>query len=63
MAQRPSRHGMRVRPSGRFPSDLRRPCGSFMEGKPVFDKERHDQVIDEVMALRSSWVSPARKSV
>ena len=26
VAHRPSRHGMRVRPSGRFPSDLRRPC-------------------------------------
>ena len=28
--QRPSRHGMRVKPSGRLPSDLSRPAGSFV---------------------------------
>ena len=40
VAQRSSRHGISVRPSGRYPSDLRRPCGSFMEGNPAFDSER-----------------------
>jgi len=40
VTQRPSCHGMSVSPSGRFPSDLRRPCGSFMEGNPAFDNER-----------------------
>jgi len=40
VAQRPSCHGMSVNPSGHFPSDLRIPCGSLMEGNPPFDNER-----------------------
>jgi len=40
VAKRPSCHGMSVSPSGRFPSDLRRPCGSLMEGNLAFDNER-----------------------
>ena len=40
-AQRPFRHGMSVRPSGRFPSVLRRPCGFLMAGNPAFNSERH----------------------
>ena len=40
VAQRPSFHGMSVRPSGRLPSALRRPCGSLMEGNPDLESER-----------------------
>jgi len=38
VAQRPSCHGMSVSPSGRLPSDLRRPCGSLMEGNSAFNR-------------------------
>jgi len=41
VAQRPSCDGLSVSPSGRFPSDLRRPSGSLMEGNPDFDNERY----------------------
>jgi len=41
VAQRPSRHGMRVRLSGRLLSDIRRSSGSLMNGKPALDKARH----------------------
>jgi len=41
VAQRPPRHGIRVRPSGHLLSDLRRPHGSLMDGKPALDKARH----------------------
>jgi len=41
VAQRPSRHGMRVSPSGRLLSDLSKPCGSLMDGKLAFDNARH----------------------
>ena len=40
VAQRPSLHGLNVRLSGRYPSDLRRLCGSLMEGSPAFDNGR-----------------------
>ena len=39
VAQRPFCYGMSVRPSGRFPSVLRRPCGSLMDGNPALDSE------------------------
>ena len=48
VAQRPFGHGMSVRPSGRFPSVLRRPCGSLMDGNPAFDS---DQVVYGMMTL------------
>ena len=41
VAQRPSFHGVSVRPSGRLPSALRRPCGSLIDGKPALESERH----------------------
>jgi len=41
VAQRPSCYVMIVSPLGRLLSDLSRPCGSLMDGKPAFDNARH----------------------
>jgi len=41
VAQRPSHRGIRVRPSGLLLSDLSRPWGSLMGGKPAWDNARH----------------------
>jgi len=41
VAQRPSFHGVSVRPSGRLPSALKRPCGSLTEGNPALESEYH----------------------
>jgi hypothetical protein len=41
VALRPSRHGIRVSPSGRFPSSRVRPCGSLIEGTLALDSARH----------------------
>jgi len=41
IAQQSSRHSMRVRPSGRFLSNLGRPCGYLMNEKSTFDKTNH----------------------
>ena len=49
VAQRPSFHGVTVRSSGRLPSALRRPCGSFIDGNPALESERH--IIYTGMAL------------
>jgi len=40
VAQRPSFHGVSVRPSVRLPSALKRPCGSLIEGNPTLESER-----------------------
>jgi len=37
VVQRPLRHGKRVRPLGHLLSDLGRPCGPLMDGKPALD--------------------------
>src|SRR6218665_1466119 len=36
----PPSHGIRVTPSGRFPSDLTRPTGSLVAGKPALIRPR-----------------------
>jgi len=38
VAQRPSFHGVSVRPSGRLPSALKRSCGSLIEENPALEK-------------------------
>jgi len=40
VALRPSRNGIDVNLSGRFPSDLVNPCGSLMDGMPALVNER-----------------------
>ena len=40
VAHRPSRQGIRVKPSGRLPSDLVRPCGSLTAAIPALDMAR-----------------------
>jgi len=57
IAQRPSRHGIRVRLSERLLSDLRRPCGSLMDDKPGSDKALPYQIIDKMMALGAAWIA------
>src|SRR5688572_1606880 len=37
----PTRHGIKVRPSGLLPSERTRPGGSFTAGKPAFMRLRH----------------------
>jgi len=39
-AQRPSFHGVSVRPSGRLPSALKGLCSSLIEGNPTLESER-----------------------
>jgi len=40
VALHPSRRGIDVNPSGRFPSDLVNPCGSLTDGMPALVNER-----------------------
>jgi len=43
VAQRPSFHGVSVRPSGRLPSALKKPFGSLIEGNPALVRERQSR--------------------
>ena len=45
----PLRHGISVRPSGRLPSDLDKPRGSFTYGMPALDRARH------IMSFKLWW--------
>src|ERR1043165_4073135 len=47
----PSDHRIRVAPSGRLPSDLKRPTGSLVQGTSAFTKAR------QMMSLMVKWRS------
>ena len=47
----PSDQGIKVAPSGRLPSDLKRPTGSLVQGTSALDKAR------QMMSLMVKWRS------
>src|SRR6218665_3032553 len=54
----PPSHGIRVVPSGRFPSDLTRPTGSLVAGKPALIRSR--QVLSFMRAYLAVRSCPRR---